>query len=173
MERGASLGTRIGNVRFGSKADIGVCVRDVRFTPDSGHAADRQECPLSAKSGHSTARVALRHRCQRPTATPIQWLASVAVGPGSNRSAFAPPVWQVGCLIIPGDMRFRDDMRSFVDARAKKPEDKLLATFDYVERWFKEKTFFGCPFKSAVGEFGDTDSEVFQEAATHKHLVVN
>ena len=70
-------------------------------------------------------------------------------------------------------MRFRDDMRSFVDARAKKPEDKLLATFDYVERWFKEKTFFGCPFMSAVGEFGDTDSEVFQEAATHKHWVVN
>jgi hypothetical protein len=25
-------------VRFGSKADIGVRIRDVRFTPESGHA---------------------------------------------------------------------------------------------------------------------------------------
>ena len=25
------------NVRFGSKADIGACVADVRFTPKSGH----------------------------------------------------------------------------------------------------------------------------------------
>jgi len=25
------------NVRFGSKADIGACPRDVRFTPESGH----------------------------------------------------------------------------------------------------------------------------------------
>jgi len=27
----------VGNVRFGSKADIGACPRDVRFTPESGH----------------------------------------------------------------------------------------------------------------------------------------
>ena len=26
------------NVRFGSKADIGACVMDVRFTPESGHS---------------------------------------------------------------------------------------------------------------------------------------
>ncbi len=41
------------DVRFGSKADMGACVRDVRFTPESGHGPGRQKCPLSAKSGHS------------------------------------------------------------------------------------------------------------------------
>ena len=40
-----------GNVRFGSKADIGACVQDVRFTPKSGHSQRRVRCPLSAKSG--------------------------------------------------------------------------------------------------------------------------
>ena len=69
------------------------------------------------------------------------------------------------------DERSRDGMRLFVDTRAKKPEDKLLATFDYLELWFKERTFYGCPFMSAAGEFGDKRSVIFQEAATHKRLV--
>ena len=56
MERGASLGTRIGNVRFGSKADISACVSDVRFTPKSGHSQRRLRCPLCAKSGHQSIR---------------------------------------------------------------------------------------------------------------------
>ena len=30
------------NVRFGSKADIRVCFGDVRFTPKSGHNAERK-----------------------------------------------------------------------------------------------------------------------------------
>jgi hypothetical protein len=34
------------------RADIEARVIDVRFTPESGHAAGREECPLSAKSGH-------------------------------------------------------------------------------------------------------------------------
>jgi len=29
------------DVRFGSKADIEACIRDVRFTPESGHGAKR------------------------------------------------------------------------------------------------------------------------------------
>ncbi len=70
------------------------------------------------------------------------------------------------------DERSRDNMRAFVDARAKKPEDKLLATFDYLEIWFKEKTFFGCPFMSAAAEFSDMDSAIFREAAVHKRLVL-
>ena len=42
------------NVRFGSKADMGLPLTDVRFTPKSGHCSARQRCPLSAKSGHSS-----------------------------------------------------------------------------------------------------------------------
>ena len=69
------------------------------------------------------------------------------------------------------DERSREGMRSFVDTRAKKPEDKLLATFDYLERCCKEKTFYGCPFMSAAAEFSDKRSVIFQEAATHKRLM--
>jgi hypothetical protein len=38
----------LGNVRFGSKADIGAGVKDVRFTPESGHAGKI----ATAASGH-------------------------------------------------------------------------------------------------------------------------
>jgi hypothetical protein len=42
------------HVRFGSKADIGLGWRHVRFTPKSRHRSRRQQCPLCAKSGHAT-----------------------------------------------------------------------------------------------------------------------
>jgi hypothetical protein len=41
-----------GNVRFGSKADIGGHPINVRFTPKSGHWNSLSECPLCAKSRH-------------------------------------------------------------------------------------------------------------------------
>ena len=44
------------DVRFGSKADIRVHPRDVRFTPKSGHWNLVAECLLCAKSGHSLTR---------------------------------------------------------------------------------------------------------------------
>jgi hypothetical protein len=41
------------HVRFGSKADIGACPRDVRFTPKSRHWNSVSKCPLCAKSRHT------------------------------------------------------------------------------------------------------------------------
>ena len=40
------------DVRFGSKADICSAIRDVRFTPKSGHVQCTRQCPLCANSGH-------------------------------------------------------------------------------------------------------------------------
>jgi hypothetical protein len=40
------------NVRFGSKADIEACLRNVRFTPKSGHRLIALNSPLCAKPGH-------------------------------------------------------------------------------------------------------------------------
>ena len=38
--------------RVGSKADMTLSIRDVRFTPESGHLRATLGCPLCAKSGH-------------------------------------------------------------------------------------------------------------------------
>ena len=40
-------------VRFGSLADISERTRDVRFTPESGHAERQHRRPLSAISRHT------------------------------------------------------------------------------------------------------------------------
>jgi AcrR family transcriptional regulator len=69
------------------------------------------------------------------------------------------------------DEKSRDDMRRTVEA-ARDPRRRLLATFDYLENWFKEKTFYGCPFMGAASEYNTRASPVFQEAMLHKRLVI-
>ena len=54
VARAGRLGTptpRV-NVRFGSLADIGQPIRDVRFAPESRHVRRRNRCLLCAISGH-------------------------------------------------------------------------------------------------------------------------
>jgi hypothetical protein len=43
--------TQRDNVRYGSLAHIRADMRDVSFTPDSGHSSVQVRCPLSAMSG--------------------------------------------------------------------------------------------------------------------------
>jgi hypothetical protein len=47
-------------VRYGSLADIRERIRDVRFTPNNGHAQRRHRCLLSANSGHRFASATVR-----------------------------------------------------------------------------------------------------------------
>jgi len=69
------------------------------------------------------------------------------------------------------DDRFRSDMRQAVDSQAREPKKKLLATFDFLEGWFKDNSFYGCPFISAAGEYNERVSPVFQECMMHKRLI--
>lgn len=70
------------------------------------------------------------------------------------------------------DDEYRSEMREAVDRSAAQAEQKLLATFVFLENWFKKQTFYGCPFMSAAGEYGERISPVFQEAAVHKRLMI-
>ena len=69
------------------------------------------------------------------------------------------------------DERFRDNMRAWVERRGGAPRERLLSTFDFLEDWFSDASFYGCPFISAAAEYAERPSPVFQEAATHKRLV--
>lgn len=70
------------------------------------------------------------------------------------------------------DERFREDMRRFVEEHGRSPRERILATFDFLEKWFESESFHGCPFISAAAEYGDATSAVFREAAAHKRLVI-
>src|SRR5262249_7132885 len=49
------------HVRFGSQADIGASLHNVRFTPKSWHQLMVLRSPLSAKSGHCSASIGVRY----------------------------------------------------------------------------------------------------------------
>ena len=70
------------------------------------------------------------------------------------------------------DERGRAAMRAFVEAAADEPEGRLLATFDFLEAWFRQKDFRGCPFISAACEHSEEPNAVFQAAMLHKRLVL-
>ena len=70
------------------------------------------------------------------------------------------------------DERFREDMRKVVEGSGPDPKQKILATFDFLEGWFRDESFHGCPFMGAAGEFGDRPNPVFQETAMHKRLML-
>ncbi len=63
-------------------------------------------------------------------------------------------------------------MRQEVDKFAQKPKDKLLTTFDFLESWFKDSSFYGCPFMSAASEYGEELNPVFQKVVLHKRLLI-
>jgi AcrR family transcriptional regulator len=70
------------------------------------------------------------------------------------------------------DEQARDAMRAFVEQRTSDPVERLLATFDCLEAWFRDERFRGCPFVSAAGEHKDTANPVFRAAALHKRLTL-
>lgn len=70
------------------------------------------------------------------------------------------------------DDQYREAMRQFVDRKTSDPKQKIGATFGYLESWFKEDTFFGCPFICAAKEYCERSSPVFQEAVLHKRLMI-
>ncbi|MBE7637878.1 TetR family transcriptional regulator [Sneathiella sp. P13V-1] len=70
------------------------------------------------------------------------------------------------------DMKYRDEMREFVEGRASGDQSRLLLSFDFLEKWFEDSSFFGCPFISAAGEYGSEPCAIMQEATLHKRLVI-
>lgn len=69
------------------------------------------------------------------------------------------------------DERYRDGMRAAVAKAGADARRQLLATFDYLERWFGDEAFHGCPFASAAGEYSDRKNPVFQETVMHQRLL--
>jgi AcrR family transcriptional regulator len=70
------------------------------------------------------------------------------------------------------DAKYREEMRAAVDRLAREPKQKLLASFDVLEDWFRGNSFYGCPFMSAASEYNVRTSPVFQVVVLHKRLMI-
>lgn len=69
------------------------------------------------------------------------------------------------------DEAYRAAMRRKVEAAGGDGRARLLATFDFLQDWFNEASFHGCPFVSAAAEYGARGNAVFDEAVSHKRQV--
>ena len=52
------------------------------------------------------------------------------------------------------------------------PDERLLATFEFLETCFRQRSFRGCPFISAACEHSEPSDPVFQASLLHKRLVL-
>ncbi len=76
------------------------------------------------------------------------------------------------------DKEFRDWFEISIEARARRPQDRLLVMFDVLHEWFEGKAFpgmvfSGCAFINACAEFSDPENPAHQIAAEHKGQLLN
>lgn len=67
--------------------------------------------------------------------------------------------------------RRHDRMMAAVEACVadiKRPQARVLAIFDYLDEWFREPGFRGCPWMNAHGELGPTNPAVAAEVHHHQ-----
>ncbi|MFC5187172.1 TetR/AcrR family transcriptional regulator [Actinomadura harenae] len=66
------------------------------------------------------------------------------------------------------DERWRDALARYVEATEGTPQERVLAVFDWLARWFTEDDFRGCAFVNSFGELGATSPVVASAARHHK-----
>ncbi|MFX4287782.1 TetR/AcrR family transcriptional regulator [Janibacter sp. G349] len=65
------------------------------------------------------------------------------------------------------DQRWRASLAEYVE-RHGDPRERVLAIFDWLERWFTEPDFRGCAWINAYGELGSTSPAILAEVRAHK-----
>lgn len=60
------------------------------------------------------------------------------------------------------------EIAAAIDAAGSSPRKRLLAFFDWHERWFDRKDFNGCAFIRAIGEYPDAKSPIHQAVTKQK-----
>jgi hypothetical protein len=65
----------------------------------------------------------------------------------------------------------RNEFMGRVKSGGKTPKARLLAIFDFAERWFQQSNFYGCLFINTIGEYSDKDTPIRQICKDYKKLV--
>ena len=69
------------------------------------------------------------------------------------------------------DKLARKDFMRRVESGGKTPRARLLAVFDFAERWFQQSNFYGCLFINTIGEYSDKGTPIRQICKEYKKLV--
>jgi len=65
----------------------------------------------------------------------------------------------------------RNEFMRRVESGGKAPKARLLAIFDFAERWFQQSNFYGCLFINTIGEYSDKDTPIRQICKEYKKLL--
>ena len=65
------------------------------------------------------------------------------------------------------DRRWRASLTEYVEQH-EDPRERVLAIFDWLERWFAQPDFRGCAWTNAYGELGSTSPAILAEVRGHK-----
>ena len=65
----------------------------------------------------------------------------------------------------------RNEFMRKVESGGKTAKARLLAIFDFAERWFQQSNFYGCLFINTIGEYSDSDTPIRQICQDYKKLV--
>ncbi|GGO14092.1 TetR/AcrR family transcriptional regulator [Micromonospora parathelypteridis] len=74
-------------------------------------------------------------------------------------------------LVVAFLRRRHDRMMAAIEdyvAGAQPPQPRVLAIFDYLDEWFREPDFRGCPWMNAYGELGPTNPAIAAEVRHHQ-----
>lgn len=71
------------------------------------------------------------------------------------------------------DETFRNWFMREVESCGGAPRECLLATFDVLEEWFRDRNYGGCLFINATAEFGSQTDAIRGSCAEHKKLVLD
>lgn len=71
------------------------------------------------------------------------------------------------------DENFRNWLFRRMEDLGKTPSAKLLAIYDAMEEWFRERSFRGCMFIKASAEYQEPDHAIHAQSAEHKRLLLD
>jgi AcrR family transcriptional regulator len=95
-------------------------------------------------------------------------LAEAGVAKMTLYNHFASKEDLIVAVLLKRDQRFRESVAMAVEASGKSPTRRLLAVFDWHERWFGSDDFRGCAFIRALSEYPDPTHEIHKVSWQHK-----
>ena len=70
------------------------------------------------------------------------------------------------------DGRFRNFFMQSVERMVDNPKGRLLAVFDVAEKWFNQKSFYGCLFVGATNEYPENGTAIRHVCKEFKRLIL-
>lgn len=65
----------------------------------------------------------------------------------------------------------RNEFMRRVEGGGRTPRARLLAIFDFAQRWFQQNNFYGCLFINTIGEYSDRDTPIRQICKEYKKML--